>query len=163
MSDVLQSGEVTTASFTPSGASTGFAHQSYAAERSVGAQQYGESYTTLPGSTTGTAWRTADGGALLPFTVQYQEILLPPLDQIQTPVPTSFGTEVTIPLAVGMAFVQNEARTNLGGLLRPFAYPQIFTTSDADVLADIPPAMDASRPQALGVDSEVVAMSGPIV
>lgn len=161
MSDVLQSGEVTTGSFAASWASTGFAHEFYASERSVGAQQYGASYTTLPGSTTGTAWRTADGGVLLPFTVQYQEDLLPPLDQIQNPVPTSFGTEVTVRQAFGQSFVQNGARTNLGGLLPPGEYPEIFTASDADVLAYIPPTVDASRPQALGVDGEVVAMSGP--
>jgi hypothetical protein len=163
MSAVLQSGAVTAGSFAASWAATGFAHQCYTSERTVGAQQYGESYATLPGSTTGTVWRTADGGALLPFTVQYQEILLPPLDQIQTPVTTSFGTELTIPLGVGMGFVQNEAQTNLGGLLAPFAYPQIFATFDADVLAYIPPTVDASRPQALGIDGEVVAKTGPII
>jgi hypothetical protein len=161
MSDVLQSGEVTAGSFATSWASTGFAHQFYASEQSVGAQQYGASYTTLPGSTTGTAWRTADGGVLLPFTVQYQEDLLPPLDQIQNPVPTSFGTEVTVPQAFGQSFVQNGARTNLGGLLPPGEYPEIFTTSDADVLAYILPTVDALRPQALGIDGEVAAMSGP--
>jgi hypothetical protein len=83
------------------------------------------------------------------------------LDQIQNPVPTSFGTEVTVRQAFGQSFVQNGARTNLGGLLPPGEYPEIFTASDADVLAYIPPTVDASRPQALGVDGEVVAMSGP--
>jgi hypothetical protein len=163
VSDVFQSGEVATGSFAASWASTGFARQCYASQRSVGAQQYGVSYDTLAGSTTGTAWRTADGGVLLPFTVRYQEDLLPPLDQIRNPVLTGFGTEVTIPLSVGMAFVQNVARTNLGALLPPGAYPQIFVTSDADVLAYIPPTVDATRPRALGLDGEVVAMTGPII